>query len=342
MDPYLALIAGTPSESDKQEEIARRLRRQSNFATLGQITGDPVLSEWGKGTLKRSQESAEQMGKNRLKDESQRALKRYYEAMQQNMQGRLQLDRDKFNREAELAANPPPPEPMTPKEYSDQFQKLRTSDINNFEDMGQIFQIATELRGTLDIPEFDPGQASVFGMNIPGVRSLANYAAQYGIGTGDSFESADFWRLWDRFYTLPERNRLFGATLTPNEQKAWRGASISPEMNKEQITKNMDILLNIYQNAMSKAYRGYVAGGYNPDEIALRLGVDPSAFETTDSGIPGIPNSYGPQVLDDNDVQQPPPVQAPPAAQAPAAPPPPPPMPQGVTVRKKHTTGGGM
>ncbi|GAG16311.1 unnamed protein product, partial [marine sediment metagenome] len=91
-------------------------------------------------------------------------------------------------------------------------------------------EVLRNMRTALDDPDFNPGSTG-----IPGGRTVANLAAQYGVGTDHSLEAQDFWREYNRRFNLLKRNELFGATLTTNEQRSWKSAVAGEEMNKEQL-----------------------------------------------------------------------------------------------------------
>tara|TARA_R110000765_G_scaffold339441_1_gene429576 strand:- start:383 stop:1237 length:855 start_codon:yes stop_codon:yes gene_type:complete len=65
-------------------------------------------------------------------------------------------------------------------------------------------------------------------------------------------EKQNWWRDYEFLYTLPERNRLFGATLTASEAKSWRGASINEGMPDDQIQANLKTLKDLYSRSSRK------------------------------------------------------------------------------------------
>ena len=65
-------------------------------------------------------------------------------------------------------------------------------------------------------------------------------------------EKQNWWRDYEFLYTLPERNRLFGATLTASEAASWRGASINEGMTDDQIQANLKTLKDLYSRSARK------------------------------------------------------------------------------------------
>jgi len=92
---------------------------------------------------------------------------------------------------------------------------------------------------------FKDGYAADF---LPWMRSGKNWLASMDIGDQDSRDAYSWWSDWNLFYTLPERNDKFGATLTRNEQRAWKGANITPEDGPEEIRRKMDVVLGIMKD----------------------------------------------------------------------------------------------
>jgi hypothetical protein len=87
---------------------------------------------------------------------------------------------------------------------------------------------------------------------IPRGRKIANWAAKEGWGTEASKEAAKWWANWGRIYNLPERNEMFGATLTDPEKAAWASANISEDMTPDQIRTQIGKILEIMNNVFAE------------------------------------------------------------------------------------------
>lgn len=90
-------------------------------------------------------------------------------------------------------------------------------------------------------------------------------AAQALIGTGTPGQSE--W--WADFRTLDNqiRNDLFGATLTPSEQRAYSQTSISPRMTPEKIRENLTRRVEVVRGALQRTRDFYLANGYREDAV---------------------------------------------------------------------------
>ena len=274
-----ALMGLTPA--DQQMQLAGRLRRDSDFGNLAMMTGDPVLTGLGEQLLDRSHTSARQIGVGNREQQRIEMMRQNYENQAANRRLKLALEARKAQAEEE--------------QDSADYNKLRKSDIDILTDIGSTLTTLEGARSQLDSEEFDPGQ-----MDVPFARTGANLAAQYGIGTEGTKEVHDWWRAYNRFYTLPERNRLFGATLTPNEQAAWASANIGPEMDKEQIKRGLDELIRVYKQVITRIGSGYESEMYNPESIKKFMGRDYSG-QTEDILIEITPEE-GDSTVDWNDL----------------------------------------
>jgi hypothetical protein len=74
-----------------------------------------------------------------------------------------------------------------------------------------------------------------------------------------------WWREYELLYSLPERNRLFGATLTPNEQASWEGANINSGMKPEQIERHLATLKRIHKDVTRRMLDERKAMGWSTD-----------------------------------------------------------------------------
>jgi hypothetical protein len=138
--------------------------------------------------------------------------------------------------------------------------KLTVSDRKQLKATGETLGAMNASLG-----EFKDEYTQQFG---PGPQSqLANTMARYGLGTEKMEEAEQWWSNWNRFYTLETRNRLFGATLTPNEQRAWNAADINPSMDPDEIRTRVSNLLGTMRETTGRELGALVEGGYNPDEI---------------------------------------------------------------------------
>ncbi|GAG03063.1 unnamed protein product, partial [marine sediment metagenome] len=53
-------------------------------------------------------------------------------------------------------------------------------------------------------------------------------------------------------YTLPERNAIFGATLTDSEKASWESAAINAASTDAQIEAHIEMLESIYNDVMDR------------------------------------------------------------------------------------------
>ena len=73
-----------------------------------------------------------------------------------------------------------------------------------------------------------------------GWEDLAKIAADPKANT-DMRAAAEFWMNYRMLDELPTRHKLFGSALTATENKSWRSATITPEMDPELVAKNIEM-----------------------------------------------------------------------------------------------------
>jgi hypothetical protein len=131
---------------------------------------------------------------------------------------------------------------------------------------------ASEVQGiNLVTSNFKPQFA---GAGVPGVRGVKNWVASKGLGTEADKEAQQWWADWEKAYTLPTRNKMFGSALTAPERKAWAEANITKDMTPEQIQKNLETIEGLRQRALNRKKSYYVSKGADPDELDVLFGTD--------------------------------------------------------------------
>jgi hypothetical protein len=68
------------------------------------------------------------------------------------------------------------------------------------------------------------------------------------------------------------RNAMFGASLTPGEQAAWEGVTVSENMAPKEIRANMARRQKLAREILARRARAYKAGPYDQEMIAAVLG----------------------------------------------------------------------
>lgn len=272
MDIYEALIGKAPTKKEEQKAIADVLRRKRAFGELATLTGDRVLGNLGEDQLRMADAAAKRIGETRLADVDNEQTAAYQTGQLGHMKDLLAENartanmRDATARRGQdislLAATlraqavgkgrAPP--------------KLRVSDIKNLQDLSQDIGSMQGLEKFLsEGGRF--GAVEVAGVPIPGGRFLSNTLASRGLGTKEAKKAFLAKQEFDRLYTLGARNRLFGATLTPNEQTAWENANPSIRQSDAQIAEAIPILRKVLQQRLQNMSAGLAKEGYNAEAI---------------------------------------------------------------------------
>lgn len=101
-------------------------------------------------------------------------------------------------------------------------------------------------------------------------------------GSEDMQKMDAWWRAQERFDELPQRYKLFGATLTPNELKSWKGATIRPGLSPEKVREFINTRISILKRKGSS-----ILNKLKTDDIYETSGTE-ELF-----GIRGLPTSEG-------------------------------------------------
>jgi len=152
--------------------------------------------------------------------------------------------------------------------------------------------------GVLELTElvksFDP---SFGGFILEGKGDADNWMKRNlpdGLGGADPKGQAQWWQRYKQFANL-ERNKLFGAALTPGEAAAFNEAMINPGMKPDEINKNLTRQRDVATKALSRIVNSMVAGGYNPQAIEAATGIPVADLPSAMGGVPqGAPPATTP------------------------------------------------
>lgn len=281
-DLYQYLIGGAPEQA-QIPAIVDQLRRRRSLGELGMLTGDRVLSPFGQGMVKQADAYAGSLQDVRQKDADNAQTKAYQDAQIKYQEGVLNatLGRDRQNAAHQLRADEA--DLLRAQAAMERAKKaggtvLKTLPTAGIKDLNESKLQLDKTQNLIDT--FKPEYAR---MATPGARTLANSLAKVGIGTEKTKDAQNWWRQYDLDYTLPVRNKTFGATLSANEQKAWSDAAAGKEMTADQITTILDSLKRWQQSDLARKANTYKQG-YNPAMVDAAIGQEhqPEGDEPTD------------------------------------------------------------
>lgn len=272
MNEFDFLTGNIPEDSiSAQLELAKALKKKSNLGMLAQLSGDKVLAPVGEGLSKQADMYAQQREVSRQKNVDDMRSTKYQDAQIAQMEGvlaesmRAAKARDLTDRRGQdmaaqsvLARSLSREPSKTPRLNEGDKKRLEamSTEINAFKGVQDFYDKGGKL-----------GAIEVAGVPIPGVRALANTAASYGFGTKESKESFAAKQEFDRLYTLASRNRLFGATLTDPEKKAFEAANPTTRQTDDQIKDAMGAMRKVMAARLSQTSKGLRAEGYSEEAI---------------------------------------------------------------------------
>ncbi len=276
-DLYESLIGAAPSKQ-QQKALVSALRRRRDLGELGMLTGDRVLSPFGANMVKQSDSYADQLQGIRQKDADNAQTEAYQtgqlahmdSVLKETMRGRNQTDATTRRgqdldflaaraRAAALAQRGPGGRKY--KNIPDAAKKdgkALQMGIGVLDDMSKTFK--DEYAGK---------------KNMPGVNFLKNTAAANQVGPEKWQEQQAWYGNLERLYSMQERYKVFGATLTTNELKSWANANLNPNMSPKQIREKLGTLKHWAETERDTRRAGYETDEFNPEEVYGAFGGTP-------------------------------------------------------------------
>lgn len=270
---YDFLIGPSPGVED-QKALAAQLRRRRSFGELGNLTGDPTLQLFGQDLSRSADTYARELQGNRQKTVDDEQTRRYQDAQTAHQKEMEALTRrgqtldhiyQMMMAQAAMQRAENTGQPKIPK--------LRQGDIKDLQDSAQSISEFKELEDYMANGGV-MGAKEIAGLPIPFSRPLANTAARFGFGSDEDKTAFQAKQKFDRLYTLAARNNLFGATLTPNEQKAWNDANPQVLQSDEQIKAALPILRKAFERRLRNKASGLTRENYSADAIAEYADLD--------------------------------------------------------------------
>lgn len=268
-DLYGTLIGEAPTDADKAAAVAAALRRRRSYGELGILSGDKPLSALGGRMVEGADDYARQLQDTRQKDADNAQTKSYQSGQLQHM-GSVLSETMRANRERERLTSRGQDLGLLAAQYraagTGKPPKLTVSDRR---DLTEGAGLVGNLKNMLGSFQDSYAAPQVLGKSIPGARPLANTMSAMGLGVSKNQDDAQAW--WaesDRLYNLFQRNKLFGATLTSNEMKAWAQANASKNMKPQQIKGMLSSILKVAEEELGANVAGFVEGGYDPEQIS--------------------------------------------------------------------------
>jgi hypothetical protein len=114
--------------------------------------------------------------------------------------------------------------------------------------------------------------------------NVAKTVGQLGIGTQNASDAAQWWQGYDR-YKNEVRKDLYGATLTPSEERTFEAADIRADMDPALVRKNLAMQRTIIERGMKRKSDALIKSGFNPEVINSAYGIDAASLK--DEAVPG-------------------------------------------------------
>jgi hypothetical protein len=95
---------------------------------------------------------------------------------------------------------------------------------------------------------------------------------------GDNDPAVQWWTAYNE-KAGQIRNKLYGASLTPNEIAEWLKIAVNPNMNATTIQANLERQLQLEENAMFRSIGSLKGSGYSEESISGAVGHPSSEFK---------------------------------------------------------------
>jgi hypothetical protein len=226
--------------------LTNALRNRKDVATLSLLSGDPTVGKFGSTLYGDVEDKLTKKFKKR-ENEAQRALTEgYYDQLQSQHQdrmghqGNVLKETIRHNQAMEEAAL-----------LKNSLGKFKTPPVGAQEKTNNVignYQNINNLIGT-----FKDEFANT--TKIPGEGSFSNMWAKTPFGSEPQQNQSLWWNEYDKLYTLPVRNQMFGSALTATEKQAWAQANISPNSPPEVIKRGLQQMRRIAHEVMLRQAR---------------------------------------------------------------------------------------
>lgn len=269
-DIYSAILGEPTSDKEKLMVIADQLRKRQMLGQLGQVTGDRVLAPMGAGMVKQTTEQAEDIGR---RGETAR-YRKYQEGASLRSDERARAEQTW--REKNAIEDRALKLKLQEMDNAAQLEAARiradTKDTKKYKQMTvkQVEDLTTEYEDARNFSTVkDDFKDEYSGYKLPGARALTNAMAARApiLATEGQEKAQSWWAKYNNLYTLPERNALFGATLTDNEQEEWKKNAISENMTPTQIRERLEWYETKRREKLAALTRNFKSANYDPELI---------------------------------------------------------------------------
>lgn len=298
-DIYAALMGEPMLPPEQQAALAKRLRRQSLLSGMAAMSGDRALAPWGLKAYGSAEDQATEMGRRRqVEQERQRRAQadadtKNYRDLSLKQARELAEMQDRRMRELSAQDNATRLaveglrqqmdwDIANLREDGDKGRNLTQGLMKDLQERGQR---RTDLATSLDT--FKDEYQQIWGSGPQ--SKLPQTFARYGVVNPLADEAhqkrvkdaTQWYADFKMKFSAQERNRLFGATLTPSEEKAWDEALlIHPGMDADEVRTRLANFQDAYSKALMRRTRGLASEGFRRNSIAELAGLQPEEYET--------------------------------------------------------------
>lgn len=107
------------------------------------------------------------------------------------------------------------------------------------------------------------GKGMLGGLEVSGAQKLGSW------GSKNQQALAQWWSDYQRILELPQRNQIFGASLTETEKKSWAAAqNIKPGSDPEVVRQSFATVMGIIKRKLQARGQSLIADGYSPQVIS--------------------------------------------------------------------------
>lgn len=240
LHPDFGKTMAAPTDTSR---LTNALRNRKDIATLSLLSGDPTVGNFG-STLYGDVEDKLEKKFRESQNEAQRALtKSYYDQMQGQHEDRMGYQKSVL--QETIRHNMATEKANALKNALGRFkqppvgaQEKTNSVIGNYMNINNL------------ISSFQDDYANT--TKVPGEGSFSNMWGKTPFASQAQKDQSLWWNEYDKLYTLPVRNQMFGSALTATEKQAWSQANISPNSPPDTIKRGLEQMREIAHRALQR------------------------------------------------------------------------------------------
>jgi hypothetical protein len=256
----MEIILKQKADEASRTALSNALRRKKEISQISQLSGDPILSQFGQSYGGEADQQAQTFVKQREAADQRGLTQGYYDQLggqHQDMMGFREKQLAEQKRANDLSYQASVLKQTMGKKPTDKAMESASEAVMAVENLGLINESFQD----------DFGKTSL----MPYQGDIENWTGRRSFGSEGARKQANWWAAYQNLYELPQRNKMFGSALTDTEKQAWKDANIDPNMSPTAIRERLAVIQNLAQRALNKMAEQH-AQVYDPSWVQNTYG----------------------------------------------------------------------